>query len=187
MDKKLKLMVDMDDVLVYGGFEKLASRFSGKEIKPLSKKGYYIQDLLGDKSDDFIDFVSKSNIYDHVQIFDNCKEVLEILVKKYDIYITTAYILKNHDHKSGLFLKSKFDFLVREFPFLDANKFIFTNSKSMLNFDIRIDDRLTNLLGDNSKKILFKSYHNQDIPKEELEKDNIIVANDWLEIKKMLL
>ena len=37
------------------------------------------------------------------------------------------------------------------------------------------------------KKILFTEFRNKKISKEDLEKDNIIRVNNWLEIQEILI
>ena len=65
-------------------------------------------------------------------------------------------------------------------------KEIFITNKSLLNIDIKIDDRINNL--DNCEtKLLFSNWHNRNIPKEELEEKNIIVVESWKDIEELLL
>lgn len=56
------IMVDMDDVLVYGSFGKILEDYLG--YKPDYKKtGYYTQNALGDKKDDFFNKFKDMNMY----------------------------------------------------------------------------------------------------------------------------
>ena len=56
---------------------------------------------------------------------------------------------------------------------------------SLLNCDIKIDDRLDNL--QNAKiKLLFTAYHNKGLDDEYLHSLGVIRVNNWLEIKKIL-
>ena len=55
-----------------------------------------------------------------------------------------------------------------------------------MNFDIKIDDRTNNLENANTK-LLFNAWHNKNITQEELDKENIIRVNSWLEIKDLLI
>ena len=84
-------------------------------------------------------------------------------------------------------MRNKFNFLNKNFPFLDRRKYVFTGSKDIVKCDIRIDDKIENLIGDDSKKYLFTAYHNKTISKEELDKLGIIRVNSWLELSKILL
>lgn len=55
-----------------------------------------------------------------------------------------------------------------------------------MNFDIRIDDKINNLDGSETK-LLFSTWHNTDISEEELKRDNIVRVNSWYDIEKILL
>ena len=71
-------------------------------------------------------------------------------------------------------------------PFIRPEKYIFTTNKNIMNFDIRIDDRMNNLEGSDIK-LLFSAWHNRDIRKEELKKRNVIRVENWYDIEKILL
>lgn len=54
------IMVDMDDVLTYGNFSKMVDDYLGYRPDYESTENYYIQDLLGDKKDDFFEKFKKN-------------------------------------------------------------------------------------------------------------------------------
>lgn len=186
MNKKT-IMLDMDDVITIHGLSNLMEKFLGKKLEETNNNTYYRQDLLGDKKDDFFKFFVTQNLYDNVDIVDNCKEVLEEICKYYDVYITTDYIWRDVPDYAGDNMRNKFNFLNKNFPFLDRKKYVFTGSKSIVKCDIRIDDKIENLIGDDSEKYLFTAYHNKTISKEELDKLGIVRVNSWLELSKILL
>ncbi len=99
----------------------------------------------------------------------------------------SAYILRDIPEFSSQFVKYKYDWLYKNLPFLNPEKFIFTSSKDIIECDIRIDDRLSNLEGKAETKLLFSSYHNKEYSKEELEKQGVIRVNGWREIENVLL
>ena len=66
------------------------------------------------------------------------------------------------------------------------DNYIFINNKSLLNCDIKIDDKLDNLENANVK-ILFTAYHNKDLSDEYLHSLGVIRANSWFQIKDILL
>lgn len=186
MNKKT-IMLDMDDVITIHGLSNLMEKFLGKKLEETNNNTYYRQDLLGDKKDDFFKFFVTQNLYDNVDIVDNCKEVLEEICKYYDVYITTDYIWRDVPDYAGDNMRNKFNFLNENFPFLDRKKYVFTGTKSIVKCDIRIDDKIENLIGDDSEKYLFTAYHNKTISKEELDKLGIVRVNSWLELSKILL
>ena len=95
-------------------------------------------------------------------------------------------MLKSPKNSAQLFA-AKYDYLIRNLPFLDPKKFIFTSSKHMINADIMIDDYFSNLKNDVPVKYLFETYHNKELPEEELQKYNVKRVKDWDEICSLLL
>lgn len=181
---KQKIMVDMDDVITIGGFRTLINEYLGTNYKDDDFNGFYMQDILPDK-ETFFNWFKNKNVYDYCHLAPNVYEVLEYLNNKYDLYIGTSYIWREIVNDSGYMLGQKFAFLNKTFPFISPYKYIFLSDKSILNVDIKIDDRVDNLTNTN-KKILFTAYHNKDIPDDVLAKEGIIRANNWLDIKNIL-
>lgn len=184
MNKKT-IMLDMDDVITISGLSNLIELFLGEKLQETDM--YYKQDLLGDKKEDFFKFFVTKNLYDYVDIVDHCKEVLEKVCKYYDVYITTDYIWRDVPDYAGDNMRNKFNFLNKNFPFLDRRKYIFTSSKNVVKCDIRIDDKIENLLGDDSDKYLFTANHNKKISKDELDRLGITRVNNWLELSEILI
>ena len=90
---------------------------------------------------------------------------------------------------NGFILKyAKDPLFTKVVEYLKANpeKYIFTTHKDLLNFDIRIDDRINNLNGATTK-LLFTAWHNRSIPTNELKEKNIVRVNNWKDIEKVLL
>lgn len=188
MEKK-KIILDIDDVICDSGFLYLINQFLGTNYKIDDFTDYYIDDIIGNqqKKQEFYKYFLKYNAYDYVELFPNAYETIEKLNKKYDIYICSACVNPFFINESGRRFMDKFDWLVKTFPFLDPNKFIFSNAKNMLQADIQIDDRLPNLEGDIPLKFLFTSYHNKEISDSELELKNVVRVTDWKDIERILL
>lgn len=187
---KKTIMLDMDDVISGGdtsGFAKMIEDFLGKKIN-FTETGYYLQDALGTQKEEFFEkrFINH-NIYDGEELFPSCYEVLEKLNKKYTIYVVTSWVWDDAIENNGNILKYKFEYLRKNLPFLDYHNFIFIQDKSLIHFDIRIDDKLSNLICDSSLKILYDSYHNKNITDEELKKYNVIRVKSWKDIASVLL
>lgn len=182
---KKSIMVDMDEVITEGGFLHLINEFEGTNYTTEDVNGYYMQDLVSDKEAFFKYFITK-NQYDYGVLIPNVVEVLKVLKEYYDIYICSAYIIKDIPKESGVLLLQKHNYLCEKLPFIPVDNFAFINNKSIINCNIKIDDKLENL--ENADiKILFTSYHNKDYDDEFLRSKGVIRANNWLDIKKFLL
>lgn len=184
--QKKKLMIDMDDVLTGDTFAPMIESFLGHPID-LKETGYYIQNALGERRQEYFENVfPKQNLYEKAELKEGCRDTLLKLNEQYEIYIVTAYLWPDALSSTGNILKYKFDFLIKKLPFLQPNNFIFINDKSMIHFDIQIDDRIENLKNADIK-LLFDSYHNKNITNEELEERSIKRVMNWKEVEQILL
>lgn len=187
MEKK-KLLVDIDDVMCHDGFLALINEFLNTDYKYEEMKEYYLQKLVPEeKLDDWWDFFFSKNNYNYAEILPDTYEVIKKLDDKYDIYICSACIIPNQFERTCDAYKKKYQWLRKNFEFLDPYKFIFMSTKNIIKVDIQIDDKLENLQGDVETSILFTAYHNRDIEEQTLEKEGVIRANNWKEIEKILL
>lgn len=191
---KKSILLDVDEVICFAGYLDAANKFMNTNYKIEDINTYYIEDAIipKDKLEEYNEFISNINFYENPYILPDAIGVIKKLNEYYDIYICSACVMHINIKDSGKQFKDKYDFLIKALPFLNAENFIFTNAKHLIKADIQIDDKLSNLEGDISIKILFPSYHNKNISKEELDKKNIIKAgNDWktawIEIEKILL
>ena len=178
-------MVDMDEVITEGGFLYLVNDFLKTNYTKEDIDGYYMQDLVPDKKA-FFDYFINHNQYDYGYLLPNVVEVLKYLQKYFDIYIGTSYIIKEIPKECGINLLHKHNYLYEKLPFIPVDNYIFINNKSLLNCDIKIDDKLSNLKNA-SIKLLFTSYHNQDLTDEYLKNLGVVRVNNWLEVKNYLM
>lgn len=181
----MRLMIDMDDVLVEGGFLYLINEFLGTSYKESDFKDFYMQDIIPNK-DEFFEWFKSKNLYDHCTVIPGAIEVVKALNERYDIYIGTAYIYPEIPRESGHILEQKFNCLAELFPFISTEKYVFLSNKSVLDVDIKIDDRIDNLEGA-KRKLLFTAYHNEDVSDEELARLGIERVNSWQEVAEKLL
>jgi 5'(3')-deoxyribonucleotidase len=184
MSKKT-IVIDMDDVITSGGLLHLINEYCKTSYTEEDFKDFYMQDKIADKYK-FFEFFLKHNQYDYSDINEGAQEVIEELCEKYEVFIGTSFIFKEIVKESGVFLKHKYDFLYKHFPFIKPMNYAFVGNKSVLHSDIKIDDKVDNL--ENAKvKLLYTAYHNKDIKDEELIEKGIIRVNNWSDIKNILL
>lgn len=179
-------MIDMDDVITCDNFIKIISEYLGYQVSYDDIKTYYIQDVLGDKKEEFFEKFKEMNLYEKAILEPNCYEVIKALSEKYKVYICTDYLWREIIEFSGNNLKYKYEFLYKMFDFLSPRNYIFTGDKSIVNCDIKIDDKIDNLEGA-SQKLLYTAYHNKKYSDEMLKKENIQRVNNWEEIRNILL
>lgn len=183
-----KIMIDMDDVICDGGFLSLVNQFLNTNYKIEDIKTYYIQDLIPkERYQEWSEFFNTKNVYDYCELLPNAYEVMQKLSKKYELYIVTAYIFRDNEEYSANNLKNKFEYLYENIPFIKPENYIFTSNKEIINCEIKIDDKLSNLEGNAETKMLFTAYHNKNITDVELKQNGAIRINGWKDIEKILL
>ena len=180
-----KLMLDMDDVIVSGGFLYLINEYLGTHYTEEDFKNFYMQDIVPNKEDFFKFFLSR-NMYDHCELNPNAYEVIKELNKQYQLCVGTSYLFPEIPKESGIVLVQKYNYLLEKLLFLTPKNFVFLVDKSFIYCENRVDDRLDNLSGAN-RKILYTAYHNKDISSHELYEQNVERADGWLDVKKLLL
>lgn len=183
--KQMRIMFDMDDVLVSGGFLYLINSYLGTHYTELDFKTYYMQDVVPDK-EAFFEYFLQHNLYDYATVTEGATELLKELNEHHMVYIGTSYIIPEVVSKSGVLLDYKYQFLTRTFPFLDPNRFVFLGDKSVLQCDVKVDDKLSNLKNADTK-ILYTAYHNLDLADSVIEEYGAVRANDMQEVKRLIL
>ena len=185
MELKKRLMIDMDDVIVSGGLLYLINQYMGTHYTEDNFKNFYMQNIIPNKKDFFKYFLTK-NMYDYCVLNENAYEVMEELNKIYKLYIGTSYIFPEIEKESGIILLHKYNYLIEKLPYLTPKNFVFLVDKSVLDCQIRIDDRTDNLDGAETK-ILYTAYHNKEMSNILLQEQGIERANNWLDVKKILI
>ncbi len=109
-----------------------------------------MQDVISDKQDFFQYFLTK-NMYDYCEMNANAYEVIKELNEVFKIYIGTSYIFPEILRESGIVLVQKYNYLMDKLPFLTPKNFVFLVDKSVLNCEVRIDDRVNNIDGAETK------------------------------------
>lgn len=179
------IMIDMDNVITDTDFFDILENYLGEKIN-FEEIGFYLQNILGDKKEDFFNKFKYMNLYENSILLPNCYNVLKKLNEHYEIYICTDYIWREIKDYAGDNLKNKYEFLYRELDFLKPENFIFACNKRMISCDIKIDDKVENIL-DAKTKILFTAYHNKKISDNDLKDKDIIRVNNWNELGNLLL
>jgi len=187
--QKKKLLIDFDDTICQSVILLKVNSFLGTNYKISEFKDYMIDTLIPeDKAEQFYETCFSDDPYLGVPLIKGAKTALKKLSKVYDIYVCSACILLRSEKHSAQLFSSKYNYLIRELPFLDPKKFIFTASKDVICADILIDDYFHNLRNQNiPKKILFESYHNKQFTDEELATRNVVRGKSWNDICNMLL
>lgn len=186
MEKKT-MLVDLDNVICSPGFLTIANRFLNTNYKEEDFEEYLIDDIFGDRAQEFYDYYITQDGYKDAVFKEGAKETLKKLNDYYNIHICSACVMFGAERQSAKLFADKYNFLIHELPFLNPEHIIFTNSKNIFKADVQIDDRLQNLQGEVKTKLLFHSYHNKKITDEELNAQHVLRVKNWVEIGDLLL
>ncbi len=188
MVKRKRVLIDFDDVICDGVLLNKINEFLKTNYKISDFKDYVIDSIVPDnKKQQFYTWVCNEDFYKDAKLIPNSKRVIKRLCEKYDVYICSSCIMLCSPLTSGPLFASKYNFLLKNFPFIDPKRFVFTSSKDIVSGDIFIDDYFHNLRSKIKTKFLFTSYHNQNFTDEELKKRGVVRVKDWLDIEQKLL
>ena len=184
-----KIMIDLDETICSPSYLKEVNKYLNTEYKYEDIKTYFVEDIIEeDKKQEFLDYFYKNvNVYDEATVLPDAIGVIERLSHFYDIYIVSAFVDKRRIQESSIMAKYKYEWILKNMPFIDPKKIVLTGSKDVIMCDIKIDDKVSNLKGYGETKLLIDQIHNQKYSFEELEKLKIKRVYDWQQVASILL
>lgn len=186
---KKTIIIDLDNVLVDCAMLARLNEFLGKSYVEEDFKDFYKQDIIKDPQEKqrFFDFLFSTYFYKDVPIKDDVHKVLKELNKRFEVYLCSDFLWPNHEWKCDKLISDKYALFRKEFSYLHPSQFMFLRAKQYFNVDVQIDDRISYLSPYAKERLLFTTFQNQNIPDEELKKQNITRVNNWKEITERLL
>lgn len=184
-----KIMIDLDETICSPSYLKEVNKYLNTNYKYEDIKTYFVEDIIAeDKKQDFLDyFYQNVNVYDEAMILPDALGVIEKLSHFYEIYIVSAFVDKRRIKESSIMAKYKYEWILKNMPFIDPKKIVLTGSKDIIMCDIKIDDKVSNLKGYGETKLLMDQLHNQKYSFEELTNLNIKRVYDWQQVEAILL
>lgn len=184
-----KIMIDLDETICSPSYLKEVNKYLNTNYKYEDIKTYFVEDIIEeDKKQDFLDYFYRNvNVYDEAMILPDALGVIEKLSHFYEIYIVSAFVDKRRIKESGIMAKYKYEWILKNMPFIDPKKIVLTGSKDIIMCDIKIDDKVSNLKGYGKTKLLMDQLHNQKYSFEELTNLNIKRVYDWQQVESILL
>ena len=184
-----KIMIDLDETICSPSYLKEVNKYLNTNYKYEDVKTYFVEDIIEeDKKQDFLDyFYQNVNVYDDAMILPDAIGVIEKLSHFYEIYIVSAFVDKRRIKESSIMAKYKYEWILKNMPFIDPKKIVLTGSKDIIMCDIKIDDKVGNLKGYGETKLLMDQLHNQKYSFEELTNLNVKRVYDWQQVEAILL
>ena len=184
-----KIMIDLDDTICKDGYLKVLNDYFNTNYTYEDLNGeYYVESLVPEgRLDEYLDYFYSNNVYESVEVLPNAIEVIKKLSEVYDVYICSAYVDRRRPLESGVMATSKHNWICKNLPFINPRKIILTGSKDVIECDIKIDDKFSNLKGYGEVKLLLDAYHNRSYDDLTLKERGVVRVKDWKEIEKILL
>lgn len=171
-----RLIIDMDDVMAdaTGQFINYYEREFGVRIDRSVLNGKGEGEGFPDNHSAIAMFPYRVDFFRTMAVNENCREVMEKLNQKYDLFIVSAAM------EFPQSLPEKLEWLKKHFPFLSWKQFVFCGNKSIVHGDYMIDDLAHNLERFNGEKFFFTAPHN-------LHLNHFKRLNNWKEVESRFL
>lgn len=171
-----RLIIDMDDVMAdaTGQFITWYEKEFGVRIERAILNGKGEGEGFPDNHAAIAQFPYRENFFRTMAVNENCQEVMEQLVRKYEVFIVSAAM------EFPQSLPEKLSWLREHFPFLHWKQIVFCGSKSVVRGDYMIDDLVYNLEDFNGEKFIFTAPHNMHL-------NHFNRLNNWKEIADRFL
>jgi 5'(3')-deoxyribonucleotidase len=141
------------------------AHFHGKHVFDVIAKAHQLRARAYFQQEDF---------FADIPVMPGSPEVVEALMAKYDVFITTAAM----DVPTSF--QAKFQWLLRHFPFIPASNVVFCGDKSIIAADFMIDDNVRHLTNFRGEGILYSAPHNAS-------ETRFRRVNNWSDVRDMFL
>jgi 5'(3')-deoxyribonucleotidase len=119
-------------------------------------------------------YLRSEDFFENLAVMPDAQRVLEMLQKKYEIFIATAAM------EVPTSFHQKYRWLERHFPFIPPSHIVYCGDKSILRADYLVDDNPRQLRRFQGEGILYHSPHNANVKGFKRVKN-------WLEVEKLFL
>ncbi|WP_078554028.1 5' nucleotidase, NT5C type [Bacillus alkalicellulosilyticus] len=171
-----RIAIDMDEVIA-DIIPKQLTRYNDTFNEALTLKdlhGYKLRHLRPERVEDICNFYREPNFFRDLGVMKDSQEVIQELMGKYEIFITTAAM----EYPTSF--TAKYEWLKEHFPFLNDLNFVFCGDKSIINADYLIDDNVKHFPNFKGQGILFTSPHN-------VNETKYVRVNNWQEVRDYFL
>ncbi len=157
MDKKIRIAVDMDEVMAdsIARFQAWYGRDFQLELTLGALHGKDPADAVAPEHQAALRaYPNAPGFFKDLPVMAGCQDVLRRLSERYELFVATAAM-----EFPNSFL-DKYNWLQQHFAFIPWRNYVFCGDKSILNADFLIDDNAYNFDGFRGEGILFSAPHN---------------------------
>lgn len=157
MDKKLRIAVDMDEVMAdsIARFQEWYGRDFQQELTLGALHGKDPADAVAPEHQAALRaYPNAAGFFKDLPVMAGSQDVLRRMSERYELFVATAAM-----EFPNSFL-DKYNWLQRHFAFIPWANYVFCGNKSIINADFLIDDNAYNFDGFRGEGILFSAPHN---------------------------
>jgi len=172
-----RICVDMDEVMADAVAEHL-KRYNlefGERITVADLEGKWLWDVVETSRHAKLEgYLRSEDFFAVLGVMPEARRVMKALQAEYEVFIATAAM------EVPTSFTAKYEWLGRNFPFIEASHIVFCGDKSILKADFLIDDNPRQLRRFSGQGVLFHSHHNVSVT--EFPR-----VRNWLEVEEMFL
>lgn len=173
----LTIAIDMDEVIADAA-KKLKAWYQRDYRRVFTETELYGKNLdeavPSVRAGVFHQYANTPGFFRDLEIMSGADSILEQINKNYGLYLVSAAMEFPNS------LKDKFDWIEEKLPFITWKQICLCGSKSIIQTDIMIDDRIRNFRNFKGRKILYSAHHN-------MLETGYERVNNWREIEEKLL
>jgi 5'-nucleotidase len=171
-----RLIVDMDDVMAdaTGQFINYYEKEFGVRLDRAILNGKGEGEGFPENHKRIAEYPYLENFFRTMDVNENCREVMEKLNNKYELFVVSAAM------EFPQSLSEKLQWINEHFPFLHWRQIVFCGDKQIVHGDYMIDDLVRNLERFNGEKYIYTAPHNTHL-------NHFNRLNDWTEVGERFL
>ncbi|MFL5789661.1 MAG: 5' nucleotidase, NT5C type [Flavisolibacter sp.] len=172
-----RIAIDMDEVIADAGarFFEWYERDYGLKLPNEKVHGKYFFEVVDPEHKPAVKkYPWNQDFFKDLEVIEGSKEVISELVKKYEVFITTAAMEFPHS------FTPKLEWLNKHFPYIPWQRIVFCGDKSIIHADYLIDDHVRHFANFVGQGILFTAPHNINV-------DWKLRVKNWKEVGDMFL
>ena len=179
--RKLRVAVDMDEVIA-DAFGKMLRAYNERTGRAITKEQIAREGIEVMLAPEFFtpelkaaldNLPNDRSFFADLELVEGSQQALRDLSQDFEIFIASAAM----DVPSSF--DAKYQWLLRNFPFIPASHYVFCGDKGILDADFLVDDRPRQFKSFRGTGILFTAPHNVNRPAQ-------LRANNWRDVVRIL-
>ncbi len=172
-----RIAIDMDEVMAdtMAHYLRRYNAEFGLNLKTKDFHGQHVFEVIDPAHREQVrDYFEQEEFFAGIPVMAGSQKVLREMVKRYEIFITTAAM------DVPCSFSAKYFWLQQHFPFVSPSNIVFCGDKSIIAADFMIDDNARHLRNFRGEGILYTAPHN-------VHEKAFRRVDNWEDVQKMFL